>query len=260
MTPGAQAYILVILALAGPTSFTKAPREHVEDITSNAHTYKIQMDGTLDGFNTVYYSETYADFTREEPKFEPNEYVIVENTGDVDVVNPRIVINGRRDWFSADNILASILKSGMTDAEKSMAIYNFTASIEVQCHENNRRVGPPFPDDTSNPSKNTFSERANPVKAANSYYCSGCSLAAANFVILCRHAALTARAVWMCPLDVYETHCVAEVWYDGGWHMFDPEVRTFYLEADNETVASYETLHRNPALAARTHDGGFSST
>ncbi|MFC1717283.1 transglutaminase domain-containing protein [Candidatus Poribacteria bacterium] len=245
---------------AGLASFSKAAKEHVENIISNAQTYRIQMGGTLDGFNTVYYSETYAKFMREESKFEPNEYIIVVNTGDIDVVNPRIVINGRRDWFSADNILASILKPGMTDAEKAMAIYNFTASIEVQCHENDRRVGPPFPDDNSNPSRNTFKERANPVKAANHYYCSGCSLSAANFVILCRHAGLAARAVWMCPLGVYATHCVTEAWYDGGWHMFDPEVHTFYLEEDNETVASYEAIHKNPALALRTHDGGFAST
>jgi hypothetical protein len=185
--------------------------------------------------------------------------VIIENTGDVDVVNPHIVINGRRDWFSGDNILDSILKPGMAEAEKAMSIYNFTSSIQVQCHENNRRVGPPYPDDNSNPSRNTFSERADPVKAANHYYCSGCSLSAANFVILCRHAGLTARTVWLCPLDVYETHCVAEVWYDGGWHLFDPELRSFYLEEDNETIASYETLHRDPGLVSRTHDGGFAS-
>jgi len=242
-----------------PATNALAQKESVENITSNAHTYKIQVGGTLDGFNTVYYSGTYSNFMREETKFEPNEYVVIENTGDVDVVNPRIVINGRRNWFSADTILASILEPHTTDAEKAMAIYDFTSSIEVQCHENNRRVGPPYPDDSSNPSRNEFKERANPVKAANNYYCSGCSLSAANFVILCRHAGLTARAVWLCPLDVYETHCVAEVWYDGGWHLFDPEARIFYLEEDNETVASYATLHKHPALVSRTHGGGFAS-
>jgi hypothetical protein len=245
---------------AKPASFAKAQKEHVEYINSSTHTYKIQMDGTLDGFNTVHYLETYIACMREESRFEPNEYVILENTGDVDVVNPRIVINGRRNWFSADDILNSILKPEMTDGEKAMAIYRFASSIEVQCHENNRRVGPPYPDDKSNPSRNTFKERANPLKAANYYYCSGCSLSAANFVILCRHAGLIARAVWMCPLDVYETHCVAEVWYDGGWHLFDPEERSFYLGDDNITVASYETLHKNPSLVARTHTGGFASS
>jgi hypothetical protein len=258
----------------------KAPKEHVESINSNEHTYHIQMGGTLDGFNTVYYPETYSKDHREASGFEPNKYVIIENIGDADVVNPRIVVNGRRNWFSADDILSGIIREGMTDAEKAMAIFRFSSGIEVQCHENDRRVGPFFPDDyyqpndaairygkkdytrydRSNPSRNDFKERANPVKAANCYYCSGCQYSAANFVVLCRHAGLTARAVWMCPMDKYEIHCVAEVWYDGDWHLFDPERRSFYLEEDNMTLASYRELHANPSLAARTHDGGFAST
>ena len=54
-------------------------------------------------------------------------------------------------------------------------------------------------------------------------------------------------------------HCTTEVWYDGGWHLFDPERRSFHLAEDNETIASYERLHNNPSLATRTHDGGFAS-
>ncbi|MEA1952599.1 MAG: hypothetical protein U9N87_14560, partial [Planctomycetota bacterium] len=84
-------------------------------------------------------------------------------------------------------------------------------------------------------------------------------LSATNCVVLLRQAGLGARAVWMCPLHEYEIHCVAEAWYDGDWHLFDPERRSFYLDGDNTTVASYETLHKNPAMAARTHDGGFAT-
>jgi len=250
-----------------PFVLERAPKEHVEDVAAPEHVYEVTLGGTLDGFNTADYVETYGGHMRQESRFEPNEYLVLVNTGEVDVVNPRITVNGRRAWHTADDILAGICEPGMTDAEKAMAVFGFTSSIAVQAHDNNRRVGPPFPaegsehvnQDISHPSRNAFKERANPVKAANSYYCSGCSLSAANFVVLCRHAGLAARAVWMCPLDRYTTHCVAEAWYDGGWHLLDPERRTFYLEEDNETVASYEALHRNPALAERTHDGGFAA-
>lgn len=252
-----------------PAPYTRegAPKEHVEEIAAGEYMYQVAMDGTLDGFNTAQYLETYGGHMRQESKFEPNQYLVLENIGDVDVVNPRIVINGRRNWFSADDILASVLKPGMSNAEKAMAIFRFTSRIDVQSHDNSRRVGPPFPaegtehvnQEQSHPSRNTFQERANPVKAANCYYCSGCSLSAANFVVLCRHAGLVARAVWMCPLNTYQVHCVGEAWYDGDWHLFDPERRSFYLEPDNATVASYEDLHRNPALASRTHDGGFAA-
>jgi Transglutaminase-like superfamily len=258
----------------------KASNEHIETIRNSFRIYHIQMDGTLDAFNTVYYPETYGKSHREASRFEPNKYVIIENKGNVDILNPRIVVNGRRNWFSADDIFSGILRNDMTDAEKAMAIFKFSSSHEVQCHENNRRIGPFFPDDgyqpndaairyekkdytrydKSNPSRNDFKERANPVKAANCYYCSGCQYSAANFVVLCRHAGLAARAMWMCPMDKYEIHCVAEVWYEGDWHLFDPERRSFYLNKDNMTLASYWEIHNNPSLAARTHDCGFASS
>ena len=253
------AAIIGLLLQVVPYQLDKPPRRHVEEIDAGGHDYEISLGGTLDGFNTVEYLQTYAACQRIQSKFEPNRFLVIENLGETDVVNPRIVVSGRRDWFSVDSILASIITPKMTEAEKAMAVWQFTADHQVQCHENNRRVGPPHPDPDSHPSRNTFSERANPVKAVNSYYCSGCSLAAANFVILCRHAGLSARAVWMCPLNTYATHCVGEAWYDDGWHLFDPECRGFYLDADNTTVASYETLHKASRLAARVHLGGFAS-
>ena len=242
---------------AEPYRLTKAAKEHVQKIADSCQAYQVELGGTLDEFNTANYPETYGMSTRLESKFQPNEHLVIENTGRADIVNPRIVINGRRNWYSADDILAGILKPGMTDAEKAVAIWKHAAANEVQCHENNRRVGPYYPEDRSHPWRNTFKERGNPVKAANCYYCSGCQLSATNCVVLLRHAGLAARAVWMCPRNMYENHCVAEAWYDGGWHLLDPECRSFYLESDNTTIASYETLHKNPALVARTHEGGF---
>ena len=248
-----------IAALGEPE---KAIKEHIEQITTGTHFYEITMGGTLDEFNTAGYFDTYLGFKRMKNEFQPNKYLVIENIGDTDVVNPRIVVNGRRSWFSADDILASILKPAMTDAEKAMAIYKFASSYNVQCHENDRRPGPETPDDNdgTHPSRNTFQERANPVKAANSYYCSGCQYAATNFVILSRHAGLIARPTWLNLPDRYGAHCVAEAWYDGGWHLFDPEQHSFYLEPDNTTIASYETVHKNPSLADRTHEGGFAAT
>ena len=244
---------------AQPYRMPKAAREHVEKVSRSRHEYQLKVGGTLDELNTAYYAETYGMCTRLESKFQPNEYLVIENTGRSDVVNPRIVVEGRRNWYSADAILSSILKPGMRDAEKAIAIWKHAAGNEIQCHENNRRVGPYYPEDHSHPWRNTFKERGDPVKAANCYYCSGCQLSAANCVVLMRHAGLAARAVWMCPRNMYENHCVAEAWYDGGWHLFDPERRSFYLESDNTTVASYETLHKNPGLVSRTHDGGFAA-
>jgi len=236
-----------------------AVKKHTEEITKAPHTYQINVSGTLDEFNTAQYIETYDKNMRLQSRFQPNKYLIIENIGDTDIVNPRIVINGRRNWFSADDILAGIFKPGMTDSEKAMAIYAFLASHQVQAHENDRRPGPEVPDDNSNPSRNDFKERADPVKAVNFYYCGGCQYEASNFVILCRLAGLPARACWLNKLNEYGSHCVAETFYDGDWHLFDPDQQTFYLDSDNTNVASYLALHKNPSLVGRSRDGGFAS-
>jgi hypothetical protein len=257
-------FILVIVLLFNscPAKADKgiSIKEHTELITEGRHSYKIKMGGTLDGFNTPEFLETYSNNMRLQSKFQPNKYVIIENIGDTDIINPRIVINGRRNWFSADDIITSVTKPGMTDAEKVMALYMFLADHWVQAHENDRRPGPEIPGDESHPSRNDFKERANPVKAVNCYYCGGCQFEATNLVILARHLGFAARPVWLNKPDTYGAHCLAEIFYDGSWHLFDADQRTFYLDTDNTTIASFETLHNNPSLVDRTHDGGFASS
>jgi len=246
-----------LLPEASPYAMDNAACEHVETIDQGDARYEITMGGTLDGFNTADYPATYGYSRRLASRFEPNEYMVIENVGEAEVVSPRIVVNGRRNWHSVENILAGIIEPDMTDAEKAMAVWRFAASYDVQCHENNRRVGPYYPDEASHPSRNTFRERGNPVYAANCYYCSGCQLSATNFVVLCRNADLMVRAVWMSALDEFENHCVGEVWHDGGWHLYDPEARAFFLQRDNQTVASYQALHEDPGLVDRTLVAGF---
>ncbi len=258
--PAAISLFFALCGFAAGQTENSSVKEHVEYITEGAHSYQIKMDGTLDEFNTVQYLETYGKNMRLESKFQPNKFLIIENIGDTDVVNPRIVINGRRNWFGADDIIASVTKPDMSDAEKVMALHMLLSRHDVQGHENDRRPGPEIPGDESHPSRSTFKERANPVKALNCYYCGGCQFEATNLVILARAAGFVARPVWLNTLDRYGAHCVAEVFYDGSWHLFDPDQRTFYLDADNTTIASFQTLHENPSLVDRTGDGGFASS
>ena len=242
-----------------PYALTQAGHEHIQEIGGPSRGYLISMGGSVDGTNSAYYAETYGGFMREAVGFEPNAYVVIENTGDADVINPRVVVNGRRDWRSVGAILAEVLRPGMSDEERALALYRHCSSYQVQAHENDLRVDQPFVDDASHPSRNTFKERGDPVKAANCYYCSGCSLSASNLVILCRAAGLEARALWISPLDRYASHCVAEVKWDGRYHLLDPEYGAFYLTADNREIASYQEAHEDIALVQRTHHCGFAN-
>jgi len=224
----------------------QAANQHTEEITKGSHTYQVKMGGTLDEFNTADYLETYGGSMRLQSKYQPNESVTIENIGTTDVVNPRIVINGRRNRYSVDDILADIIKPGMTDEEKARAIWAYVADIWLQTHENDRRV--------DNGSILINKELTNPVKLSNIYYCSGCQFASANILVLCKYIGLKARTSGM-----GSAHRIAEVWFDNDWHVLDGDQRTFYLEKDNSTLASYDDVKNDPNLAHRTIDGGFAS-
>ncbi len=245
---------VIAITLCTPAEATE---EHTEVVTTRPHTYSVEVGGTLDEFNTADYLEApflgddpNRGYKRLESKFQPNEYLIIENISGTNIVNPRIVINERRDWYSADDIVDSVLKSGMTDAEKAMAIWTFTTSIEVQCHDNDRRVGPG--------STGTNTELANPVKWANCYYCSGCQFAAAVTAVLCQKAGFPAADTR--TVSMGGAHRIAETRHDGDWHVYDGDERMFHLENDSTTPASYDDIAANPILCDRTHGGGFAST
>ena len=47
-------------------------------------------------------------------------------------------------------------------------------------------------------------------------------------------------------------HTVAEIQYDGAWHMLDPDCHLFFLGKDNRTIASIEEIEKDLAFYART--------
>ena len=246
-----------------PSDAPPVPADNVYDrvVTTPFTHYQVAVGGTRDSFNAVSYTTTDNVKTMMEvPLFQPDRFLRLANAGTSDIVNPRIVINGRRSWHSADDLLGTLLRPGMTDREKAFVLFGFFSRIDVQAHNNNLRVDEVMPDLEAAPGFNTFRERADPIKAVNSYYPSGCILSAANLVIMARHAGLRARLLAAAPLDgPYDQHGGAEIEYDGAYHYFDPEARTFFLGRDNETVASYEDIHRDPSLILRTHAHGFAA-
>lgn len=251
------------MATAMPDQARPVPASHVDDrvVITPAARYEVMVGGTRDSFNSVAYRTTDNVKTMMEvPLFQPDRFLRLANVGASDIVNPRIVVNGRRSWHSADDLLDEVLRPGMTDREKAFALFRFFSRIDVQAHNNNLRVDEVVPDLDAAPGFNTFRERADPIKAVNSYYPSGCILSAANLVIMARHAGLQARLLAAAPLDgPYDQHGGAEIEYEGAYHYFDPEARTFFLCRDNETVASYEDIHRDPGLVLRTHAHGFAA-
>jgi hypothetical protein len=66
---------------------------------------------------------------------------------------------------------------------------------------------------------------------------------------------------WLWQAAGYETriasmtfHTVPEIYYNGGWHLYDADHKVYYLAEDNKTVASVAEIIADPSLVARVAD------
>ena len=154
--------------------------------------------------------------------------ITIRNLGDEIVVDPRIIVNGRKDWFSVDSILAEILEPGMSKRDKAIAIWRFVVANRAHDQPAHHHV-----------------EMHDPVRFFNVYGYGFCDDAATNFMVLAKKANVRSR-VW-----TLEGHVVAEAFYNQAWHMFDADAEVYYLNEDRRTIASVEQLADNPALIRR---------
>jgi hypothetical protein len=215
---------------------TETPRRQEEYVTTSAHTYHIQLGGTLDAENT----RDPISYGPWKQVFEPMRVVRMENTGESDVRNPWVVVNGRRNWRTVADIVDDALRSygdpaGMAPAEKARAIWEF-----LRRHRFHATTGD--------------LEVRDPVKMLNVYGYALCGDNAAVLMDLWRAAGFQSRRGF--PYQ----HCVNEVWYDGGWHLWDADESMMYLDRDNQTVVSELKLAGDHDLGWRSyHDPGWAA-
>ncbi len=203
------------------------PQQHEEVITASRHEFRIRVAGTVDGFNTL--DPVFSAAPKQ--AFELMRSVRLENTGDVDVLNPWLLVNGKRNWRTTDDIIEEALASygnpgEMSAAEKARAVYEF-----LRNHRFHATTG-------------DFEVR-DPVKLLNIYGYALCGDNASVLMDLWRIAGLPVRRGFP------SGHCVSEVFYDGGWHMFDADESQVFLERDNATIAGDEALARDHDLVKR---------
>ncbi|HUU26384.1 MAG TPA: transglutaminase-like domain-containing protein [archaeon] len=172
-------------------------RECTQIVTVSDYTYDIEVGGFRDPVN---------------------ETVIIENLGDRSLVNPRLTVNGRYDWFDVESIAQEATRGCRTDEERAFAIFNFVRT-------NTQHLSPPGD-----------RECLNPVVFLNNYGYANCAYHSAAAVALARSLGMQAR-VW----EVWR-HTVNEYRYNNAWHMIDSDIELYYLMDDNRTVASVEQL------------------
>jgi hypothetical protein len=156
-----------------------------------------------------------------------NVEIDVENLSDQPVVNPRMTVNGLYDWHDVKSLVNEITRDCPSDEEKALAIWSWVHWKRFQREPH---------DDSS----------LNPVRGLNGYGYGICGHTSAWLKGLLTAAGLKAR-VWEIT-----GHTISEAFYNGAWHMLDGNVKVFYLDRDNRTIASLATLEHNQWLIERT--------
>jgi hypothetical protein len=156
-----------------------------------------------------------------------NIEIRIENLGDTPVVSPRISISGLYDWYDVNAIVAEATAGCETDEEKALGIWWWILHKRFQRE----------PGDGS---------ALHPVRALNGYGYGICGHSSAWMKCLLTAAGIQAR-VWE-----LSGHTISEAFWGGAWHMLDANVKVFYLDRDNRSIAPLATLEKDPWLIERT--------
>ena len=201
---------------------------HVEAISGSPHGYKIALRGTVDGTMTRG-PIGYAAFRQ---GWQPNRSVRIENVGDSDLRNPRIEVNGRRVWWTIQDIVADATRGAKTPPERARAIWEFcrrhrfhACTWDAECYD--------------------------ALKVLHVYGYTLCGNEAHVINDLWKTAGLKTRRGY--PIG----HCITEVLYDGAYHLMDSDEHVICLERDNRTIASCADIVRDHDLVKRTHTYGI---
>ena len=228
----------------------RAPCEKQVELTEKAEVFEVQMGGYVDESNAVtlgpevYCPGPNSSMPPYDRVFEPNLYVVIENTGETDLVNPWLVANGQRDWWSVEAMAKEAIDGrDLDEEERMMALWQFVVD-EVY----DSRCGISWYDDVSDP-----------VKLFNAYGFEGCIGYAIATSRLGEAMGVKSREVWVGGiLDGHGrgrqcSHTIFEAWANGAWHLLDTDQMVFFLKRDNRTVASVADLARDPELTSRSH-------
>ncbi len=220
--------VLLVLAAQSDT-----PREHVEAVSAPSHSYRLTLGGVMDAANTL----SPVGYGAPSQAFEPMRWVRLENVGEQDVVNPWILVNGKRRWRTAKEIALEALASygdpaNMSEGEKARAVWEYQRHHRFHATTWDREV-------------------QDAVKMYNVYGYTLCGDEAVVLADLWRLAGLKVRRGF--PTG----HVVSEAWYDGAWHLLDSDEHVICLLRDNRTIAGEEDVVRDHDLVKRTHTYGI---
>jgi len=210
--------------LGGLDRFPATPKEHVELITTDRHEYAIEMGGTLDMENTRTLASSNCYIA-----FQNNVALTIENVGDVPVVNPRLVVNERGNWYTFDSLLEEFTRGAETDQEKVYLIWE-------NMRQNLYHESPLFGD----------AEPHDPVKLLSIFGFNLCDDAGNSGCSLFHHAGFVGS-----KNRALRGHVQCEACVGGVLQFMDVDMDCFYLDRENELPVSGDECARDHDLVRR---------
>ena len=142
-----------------------------------------------------------------------------------------VAVDGGWDTGSLRSLAASVVRPGMTDEQKALAIWELVGRITYRM---------------------SLHATSDPLELVNAYGYGYCSTVNRLAPALWQAAGLRARGVRLHG----DYNC--EVFHDGSWHLLSAYLRTYYTRADGDGSASAEELVADPGLVERnvTETGG----
>ncbi len=204
-------------------------QRHVEDTASGRHQYAVTMRGMLDMENTITRGHGDIDIA-----FQPNIALTIENVSDTPVVNPRLVINDRGNWYTWQSMLREFTRGATTNQEKVYFIWQ-------NMRENRYHESPLF----------GSTEPHDPVKMLNVYGLNLCGQVGNATCVLFQAAGFKKsynRAL--------HGHVQCEAFVNGAHQFMDVDQDCFYLDRENETPVSGDECARDHDLVRREYNYG----
>ncbi|MEA3400288.1 MAG: Ig domain-containing protein [Armatimonadota bacterium] len=210
--------------LGGLEDLPCTERTHVEEITASEHEYEIEMGGTLDMENTL----TVAGGNYR-VAFQPNVQLTIENVGDTPIVNPRLVINERGNWYTFESLLEEFTRGAETDQDR---VYLIWQNMRMNLYHESPLFGDQEPHD--------------PVRLMNIFGLNLCDDAGNAGCSLYHHGGFPGS-----KNRALHGHVQCEALVDGEFQFMDIDMDCFYLDRENEIPVSGDAIARDHDLARR---------
>jgi hypothetical protein len=161
--------------------------------------------------------------------FQNNMALTVENVGQVPVVNPRLVINDRGNWYTFDSLLEEFTRGAKTDQEK---VYLIWENMRQNLYHESPLFGNAEPHD--------------PVRLFNTYGFNLCDDAGNAGCSLFHHLGLVGS-----KNRALRGHVQCEALVNGAHQFMDIDMDCFYLDRENELPVSGDECARDHDLVRR---------